>query len=74
MLSGRYQAAILYNAEIGRLGSFLPFAAIPANFRFAQLVYFAKSRERLIAACHFHLKMLRCGPSKRPLVHGAAFW
>jgi hypothetical protein len=36
------------------------------RFGNAQLVYFAKSRERPIAAFHHHLKILRCGPSERP--------
>jgi hypothetical protein len=55
------------------LGWELPLDAICVNGSFAQLMYFAKSRQRPIAAVHVLLRMLHCGPSLWTFVHLAAF-
>ena len=38
----------------------------------AQRAYYGV-RSRPFAAVYVHLRMLRCGPSKRPFVHSATF-
>jgi hypothetical protein len=55
------------------MGGLQTFAARHTNGSYAQKVYFAKSRQRPIAAAHVHLRMLQCGPSLRAFVHLAAF-
>jgi hypothetical protein len=55
------------------LGWELPLDVFCTKGSYAQKVYFAKSRERSIAAINHVSSMLRSGPSNRTFVHGAAF-
>jgi len=59
--------------DFGSRGGRFPSLPPCTEGNYAQTARFAKSHERPIAAVHDHLRMLQCGPSKRPLVHGAAF-